>query len=414
MSAGPYQVAIVGGGLVGASLACALGQLGVRTALVEAVTPKADQQPSYDDRTLVLSHTSCQILKGLNLWPRIATDLTPVKTILVSELGRPGRVELNAEAHDLDAFGQVVEARHFGHGALGLLSELEAVDVLCPAKVSGLTQHEGHASLTIDGLIIDTGQGSRQIDARLVVAADGARSTVRELLGVQPVIHDYRQTAVIANVTPEIFHDYRAFERLTPTGPLAILPHIGQRCGLVWTAPSDEAEDLQNADEQDFLRGLQRRFGYRLGNFRKLGARSRYPLYRVEAKEQVSGRVVIIGNAAHTIHPISAQGFNLGLRDVAVLAELLARPGVDPGDAQQLDAYRQRRAQDQQNTIRYTDSLVRLFANPSLIVQKLRTLGLAAHELLPPLKRRLALSAMGYRGPVSRLAQGESITDIAG
>jgi 2-octaprenyl-6-methoxyphenol hydroxylase len=410
MNTGEYDIAIVGGGLVGASLACALAGLEYSVALLEAVTPQASDQPSYDDRTLALNHASCQILRGLELWPRLREGATPIREIHVSELGRPGQVTLKAVEHGLEAFGNVVEARVFGAAVLQRLPELGQVTFLCPAKVTGLQQMKGSVKLAYS-----TGDKKESLRARLVVAADGARSTVRELAGVEADIHDYRQTAVIANVTPQQPHGNRAFERFTETGPLAILPHTGPRCGVVWCVPRGAEKALVDGEDSEFLLGMQERFGKRLGSFEKAGVRSSYPLYLVQAKTNIAGRVLIMGNAAHTIHPNSAQGFNLGLRDAAVLAETLAdSAGSDPGEQSLLMHYDSWRQPDQDSTIRYSDGLARIFSNPSLTMGAARFLGMAMHQLIPPLRRKLALGAMGFRGRVPRLARGENLVAKSG
>ena len=405
MSTHDYDIAIVGGGLVGASLACALARLDYSVALLEAVTPQASEQPSYDDRTLVLNHASCQILRGLGLWSHLEGGVTPIREIHVSELGRPGHVKLTAAEHSLNAFGNVVEARVYGGAVMQTLPGLDNVSFLCPAKVTGLEQSGNSVRLDYSGE-----NGEESLEARLVIAADGARSTVRELAGVGAEIHDYGQTAVIANVSPEQAHDNRAFERFTPTGPVAVLPHVGQRCGVVWCVPRGEEHALLTGEDDVFLAGLQERFGNRLGRFNKAGVRSSYPLFLVKADTNLAGRVLIMGNAAHTIHPNSAQGFNLGLRDAAVLAEVLADGGSgDPGDSSLLKRYDAWRRPDQEQTIRYSDGLARIFSNPSLTAGAARFFGMAMHQLLPPLRRKLALGAMGYRGRVPRLARGEKL-----
>ena len=399
------DIAIVGGGLVGASLACALSELDYRCALIEAVPLKADLQPSYDDRTLALNHTSCQILRGLGLWPEVRSRATAIREILISELGRPGRVHLRSEDHGLDAFGHVVEAREYGAAVASRLPDLPGLDFYCPARVSGISQTDHQVRLTID-----ENQQQRHLTARLVVAADGARSSVRDMLAIKAAVHDYQQTAVIANVMPEQAHENRAFERFTNTGPLAVLPNVEGRCGVVWTVERGRETTLLDCPDDEFIERLQDRFGYRLGKLSKPGVRSSYPLYLVRSERNVVGRVVIIGNAAHTIHPVSAQGFNLGLRDVAVLAEILAADQVDdPGEQDLLYTFDKLRQDDQQATIRYTDTLARSFSNPSSLISHLRTLGMAAHELLPPLQRKLTLGAMGFRGPAPRLARGQSV-----
>jgi 2-octaprenyl-6-methoxyphenol hydroxylase len=404
-----HDVAIIGGGLVGASLACALAPLGLRVALVEAVAFRETSQPSYDDRTLALSASSCRILEGLGIWPRIADSATPIREIQVRELGRPGRVIMNPAELGLERFGNVIEARAFGAAMQQALPQLDSLDVFCPASVTALRAGDRYCTTEIEG---EAGLASLQ--ARLVVGADGAQSFVREAAAIAAEQHDYGQSAVICNITPEKEHEGRAFELFTPTGPLAVMPHVNGRCGLIWCVPGGEVDRLMAMPEVEFMDEANRRFGGHLGPWTRMGRRSSYPLRLVRAKEDIRPRTVILGNAAHAIHPIGAQGFNLGLRDVAVLAEVLADalradPRADPGSFDLLQRYSEWRRPDQAGTIAYSDGLARIYANPSSVAAAARTAGLVAHALFPPLRRQLAVRAMGYRGRIPRLARGESL-----
>jgi 2-octaprenyl-6-methoxyphenol hydroxylase len=403
-----YDVAIIGGGLVGASLACALAPLGLKVALIEAVAFRSASQPSYDDRTLAMSASSCKILDGLGIWSGLE-NATPIREVHVRELGRPGCVVMNPSELGLDRFGHVVEARVFGAAITRKIPRLENLSFLCPASVTSISIDEDAATVEFTG---ETGQ--EQIRASLLVAADGANSFIRESLGIEAEKHDYRQTAVICNITPERDHRGRAFECFTPTGPFAVMPHVDGRCGLIWCVPTGQSELMMELPEDEFLRQAHRRFGDRLGKFMKMGRRSSYPLRLVRAQEDIRPRVVILGNAAHAIHPIGAQGFNLGLRDVAALAELLADErkkgsAADFGSMDLLSRYSEWRKQDQRGTIAYSDGLARIFSNPTGLAATARTAGLLAHALIPSLRRQLAVRAMGYRGRIPRLALGESL-----
>ncbi len=404
-----YDVVIVGGGLVGASLACALSPLGLRVALVEAVAFRAASQPSYDDRTLALSASSCTILESMGLWRRLVDNATPIREIHVRELNRPGRVVMKPAELGLDRFGHVVEARVFGAAVMAAIPEQEGLDFICPASVA-----EIEVSDTAVELLCRGEDGDRRFRAALLVGADGAQSFVREALGIEAERHDYDQTAVICNITPEGHHQGRAFECFTQSGPFAVMPHVEGRCGLIWCVAAADAERVLNLPEEEFLREAEWRFGPHLGRFTRMGRRSSYPLRLVRALEDVRPRAVILGNAAHAIHPIGAQGFNLGLRDVAVLAEVLAdaRRGeavADPGAPATLARYSEWRRPDQRGTVAYSDGLARLFANPSGVSAAARTAGLLAHAFFPPLRRQLAIRAMGYRGRTPRLAMGEPL-----
>lgn len=410
MNARTTDVLVVGGGLVGATLACALEPLGLEVTLLEAVAPREPDPPSYDDRTLALGGASCRILEGLGLWPRIAPRATPIRQVSVTELGRPGHVLLDAAGMGLPAFGHVVEARAFGEAVLARLDALERVRFEWPVRATGLTQQGEFATVEAER------DGQEEAwRARLVIGADGADSSIRSLLGVDARTHEYGQVAVICNVTPEVFHDGRAFERMTPTGPFALLPHVGERCGLVWCVPEAEGQGLLELEEATFLDRATERSGGVLGDLRRCGRRSLYPLRRVIPERDRSGRVLLLGNAAHAIHPVGAQGFNLGLRDVAVLAELVAdeqagnADEVDPGAASLLERYSDWRRPDRDSTVGWSHDMVSLFASASLLTRFARSAALSLVGLSPTLQRRLASRAMGYRGRVPRLALGEPL-----
>jgi 2-octaprenyl-6-methoxyphenol hydroxylase len=401
------DVAIVGGGLVGATLAYALASQGWRVTMLEAVAPRSESQPSYDDRTLALSDSSCNILAGLGIWPSLRDEATPIRRVIVRELDGPGRVELDPAEHGLQQFGHVVEARAFGTTIMQLLPGLETLRMFMPASVHRMATSDESVKLAFEF------QGQKQeIKAPLVVGADGAASFVREAAGIRASEHDYGQTAVVCNITPARAHQGRAFECFTETGPFAVLPHQGQRCGLVWCLGEKEAEEKLAMGEADFLAAAQARFGDELGEFQRLGRRTSYPLKQVRALDDTARRTVILGNAAHAIHPIGAQGFNLGLRDVAVLAELLSdakRNGSDPGDSDLLGEYHDWRQYDQTSTMAWSDTLARIYANPGPGARLVRSAGLVAHRLLPSLRRQTAARAMGYKGRIPRLALGESL-----
>ena len=404
-----YDVAIVGGGLVGASLACALAPLGLKIALLESVEVSAAVQPSYDDRTLALSASSCKILEGMGIWSSLAGNATPIREIQVREYQRPGRVIMEPGELDLDRFGHVVEARVFGAAVLQEIPRWENLDFLCPAAVTEVTVTDDYACIdfTADG-------GSHRVEAELLVGADGANSFVRESLGIDTEKYDYRQTAVICNITPELDHRGRAFECFTPTGPFAVMPHVNGRCGLIWCVPPDQVALMMDMPEADFLQEAHQRFGNHLGKFLKMGKRSCYPLRLVRALEDIRPRAVILGNAAHAIHPVGAQGFNLGLRDAAVLAELLSDESkkeaeADFGNSSLLQRYSSWRKTDHAGTIAYSDGLARIYSNPSRLAATARTAGLLAHAFIPSLRRQLAVKAMGYRGRTPRLAAGDPL-----
>ena len=399
------DIAIVGGGLAGASLAVALAPLGYDIKVIEAVAYKAVEQPSYDDRTLALSHSSCRILSGIGLWEMLEADATAIRKIYVTELGRPGQVVLDPAEMGLTEFGHVVEARRFGVAVTRLLEQTDNIGLISPASVRDI-EIGGPATR----LRLESDTGTDELEARLVVAADGANSFIRNHLQIPTKNRDYGQTAVICNITTDIPHDGRAFECLTDTGPFAVLPHTGKRCGLIWSVATAGVSEILDLDDATFLARAEKRFGNKLGAFIKAGKRTAYPLRLVRALEDVRERLVILGNAAHAIHPIGAQGFNLALRDAAVLAEILADDDLgDPGETGLLHTYSAWRKQDQRGTIAASDGMTRLFSHPSPFAAGLRTTGLIAHAIWPSLRRYSAIKAMGYRGRIPRLALGEPL-----
>src|SRR3569623_2894251 len=313
-----YDVIIVGGGMVGASLAIALSATPLRVALLEAVPFRSDTQPSYDARAIALAYGTRRIFAGMDLWPALAAAVTPIERIHISARGHIGATLLDSGDSGADALGYVAERRALGAILATRLHALAHVDVHCPARVTDVVMGSAHAEVmvNVDGT-------TRRLRARLVVAADGATSTVRELLHIAVQRWEYGQPALITNVPPDEPHRNRAFERFTDSGPLALLPKSDNRYSVVWTLRDAAAERMLALDDGDFLQALQQRAGHRAGRFVKVGRRRTYPLMLLRAREHVRPRLALIGNAAHTLHPVAGQGFNLGLRDVAVLAVVL-------------------------------------------------------------------------------------------
>ena len=396
------DVLIVGGGLVGASLACALRGSAHRVELVEAHPLDDASQPCYDDRTVALSWGSRRIFEGLDLWPALDGRIEPIKTIHISDRGHFGATRLRHSEEGVEALGYVAENRVLGEVMYRELQQQPGLVVHCPARLLGLEQHAEciTARLELSG-------SESTISTRLLVAADGVASQVRELLHIGAAVQDYGQSAVIANVTPGIPHGNIAYERFTDTGPVAMLPMTGNRCALVWTVPSAQARELMSLDDAAFLEQLQQRFGYRLGVLKKAGRRQQYPLTLTESTQLVHGRAVIVGNAAHTIHPVAGQGFNLALRDIAMLAELI-HSADDPGAASLLQSYIEAREQDARRVYRFTDALVKIFSNSNGPLGHARAAGLVAVGLVPELRHWLAQQSMGLSGRQSRLGRGLS------
>jgi len=384
-----FDVIIVGGGLVGASLAIGLSGRGLKIALIEAHSFRRSDQPSYDDRTLALSRASCGIFEKIGLWSELSQAVTPIHNVHVSNRGFWGFTRIKSAELGVENLGHVAEARVIGQAVLNRLSVSDDIEVICPATAIAVEQNQQRAMITIHSEGV-----SQTLQASLVLAADGADSKLRELLSIPAQQHDYEQ-----NVTPGNLHQNCAYERFTDSGPLAILPHTGQRCGMVWITRNPNLQGLLDLDDNQFLAQLQQRFGYRLGHFKRLGRRSSYPLKLSWVSRQYSGRVLLIGNAAHAIHPVAAQGFNLGLRDVAVLIELINQAQslqLDLGSETLMQSYLKARLPDQQNIVRFTDGLARMFSHESSFVATGRNLAMLALDLIPGLKAGLAKTAMGY------------------
>jgi 2-octaprenyl-6-methoxyphenol hydroxylase len=401
-----YDLVIVGGGLVGGSLACALAGSGLRVCVVEAVPPSAADQPSYDERVIALSWGSRLILEGIGLWPDIAPEAEPIRQIHISDRGRFGFSRLDCREQGVEALGYVAPARLLGRA---ITAGLGGVEVLCPARVVGFCAQPDW----VDVETVSAGE-SRLMRTRLLVAADGGDSAIRKRLGFSARECTYGHHALITTVSADRPLPGTAFERFTDTGPLALLPMTEGRYSVVWTSRDEETPDRLALSDEAFLAQLQDRFGYRLGRLSRPGRRVAYPLKLLLTRDPVRSRVVLIGNAAHTLHPVAGQGFNLGLRDVAALAEVVsdaARAGQDPGAKTALAAYRRLRGSDQARAATVTDGLARLFVHPWLPLRVGRDLGLLGLNLSPGLRNLVARHFMGLGGKLPRLARGLPLVD---
>ena len=397
-----HDVVIVGGGLVGASLAIALARQGVEVGLVEAAP--AGQMPAvFDQRNLSFAAATVNALTALGVMQQLRTPTGPIRRIHISRQGDFGRVRLEAQDYGRATFGQVVVARDFGEALEARLAGLSGLTRYRPARFVGFAPDEaGHRALRIADA-----EGERTLHARLVVAADGTRSAVREALGIGVDEHDYGQTLLVARVRATQAPDGTAYERLGDDGPTALLPRGDRHWGVVHGVAREQAETVAALDDAAWLARLQHAVGWRIGRLVASGERSAYPIVRVVAQRLVADRAVVLGNAAQTIHPIGAQGFNLGLRDALTLAEEIAR-GDDPGAASRLAAYAARRREDRERTLAFSDGLARLTANPSPLLKPVRSAGLVAMEAQPSLQAFLVGGAMGFRGDVPALCRGEA------
>lgn len=384
------QIAIIGGGLVGASLALAL-QAGARErqwkiVLIEPYAPGDSYQPSYDARASALSFGSQQIYQRLGLWDALAPRAEAIQDIHISDRGRFAAARINAKEEGVAALGYVVENAWLGH-CLWAALDSAVVEWRCPARV------EQMHSLP-DGYRLELDDGS-SLECDLAILADGGRSGLREQLGIYAQHNPYGQTALISNISSAKPHQGMAFERFTDDGPMALLPLPENRSVLIWTREPEEAQRLYALPDQQFLQELQACFGYRLGAIEQVGRRHLYPLSLIQSSEQVRANLVVLGNAAHSLHPVAGQGYNLSLRDSMALADcLLAGPNT-PGDLATLQSFQQQQQLDQELTIGFSDRVTRLFSNAKPVLAGGRNLGLLGLDLFPPAKHWFAHQAMG-------------------
>ena len=400
------DIVIAGGGMVGISLALELGRVlpaATRITLVEgfALPPPADRvpdyHPSFDARSTALGYGSQLIYRDMGLWPALQRWLCPITTIHVSSRGHFGSTLLRAADYGWQALGHVVENPWLGQALLHALREQGRVELLNPAKVVAATPVSGGVELALDGA------APSRVQAALLVVADGADSGLRQRLGVSSSEKPYRQHALICNVATAQPHAGCAFERFTDEGPLALLPLLpaagaGNRSALVWTLPPERAEQLLACADSEFLAALQQRFGYRLGRLLQVGSRQSYPLALRHCEEQVRSGVVVMGNAAHALHPVAGQGFNLALRDIAALGRVLASAaaaGESPGALSVLQRYREQQRADQRRTIQFSDRLPALFMHADPMLALARDLALSGLDWAAPLKRAFVEHAAG-------------------
>ncbi len=386
-----YDLVIVGGGVVGAALACRLADTTLQVAMIDAHAFNDHTQPHDDDRTLALSYSTRLLLEELGVWSALSASAEPIHTVHVSEKGRFGTCQLRQQDAGTPALGYVVEARQLDRIMLERLQSQENVDLLSATRVTALSQTHTEVDLAVS----TTDGHLSAIRCRLLVAADGSHSSIRKMTGVHAKHTDYRQTAIITVAQTERPHQNMAYERFTPQGPLAILPMQDGQCSIVMTVDTADEAILSSTDTE-FIQTLHAQFGYRLGRFLSIGKRTAFPLYLVQSETQFTGRIVFIGNARRSLHPVGGQGFNLALRDVDALATcLLENAPHQFGNSTQLTRFTQMRQSDQSRTTYLTDGLARLFKEGVEWLGPMRALGLISLDFSPWARKKFARQMMG-------------------
>ncbi len=403
------EVLVIGGGLTGMTLGCALAGAGVACVVIDA-SPQADLlDAGYDGRASAIAWGSAQVFRGTGLWPHLADEAGPILDIRVADgtvAGGPSMLFLHYDHRDIgdQPFGYMIENRATRRALFALAETLPALTCLAPARVESLERTSGG----VEAVLAD----GRRIRASLAVAAEGRASPTREAAGIGVSSLSYGQTAIVCTVAHEHEHDGVAVEYFLPSGPFAMLPMTERRMNIVWTEKSELAPGFMALDDDAFLAELRHRFGEWLGAISLTGPRFAYPLSLQHAERYTDRRLALIGDAAHGIHPIAGQGLNLGLRDVAALAEAIVdarRLGLDIGGADVLARYERWRRFDSVLLAGVTDGLNRLFSNDIPPLRLARDLGLAAVDRLPPLKRFFMRHAMGVVGDLPRLVKGEGL-----
>jgi 2-octaprenyl-6-methoxyphenol hydroxylase len=401
-----FDLIVAGGGMTGLALACAAAGAGVPVLLIEQRPLPDTTAPAFDGRVTAIARGSRHLLEAIGVWPHLAEEAQPILDIEVGERHSPLTVHYDHRAVGGEPLGHIVENRMIRRALLCRVAELSdgALRLAAPERWGWIDRGDAVAEIAL-------ASGPR-VRASLLAAADGRESALRDLAGIGVTRWQYRQTGVVATVAHAEPHRGRAFERFFATGPLAMLPMQGDRSSIVWAADDRLARELIALDDQEFIGELADRFGDRYGLLALAGPRWHYPLSMAQARRYTDRRLVLVGDAARTIHPIAGQGWNLALRDVAALAELVVdarRLGLDPGGSYVLERYERWRRFDSLALIGITDGLNRLFANDVLPLRLARELGLGAVERIPPLKRFFMRHAMGLLGDLPRLMRGEAL-----
>ncbi len=372
-----FDIVIVGGGMVGATIAVALKNSNLRIALIDAVETHAE-----DKRLIALNHSSCLLLKNLGIWPSLANHATPIRQVHISRRGHFGITRLNASELALNELGHLIPAKYINVALYDALAQLKNFTRLCPATLTDLHTELNHVSLTI---------AQQKINTRIVIAADGTHSTVRKLLKIPTEIIDYQQKALVTQIDLTRSHQHVAYERFLAQGAIAMLPLGENQAAMIWSGNNADIENLLKLSDEDFLQQLQQQFGYRLGKLKKSHERFFYPLQFVKAREQITQRIILIGNAAHTVHPIAAQGLNLALYEIAILAEHFTQQTSETLSLNMNSNY----FQQQNFSLPLSHHLTQLFSADFFILNATRQIGMVGLDLFPKMKQHFVKRLLG-------------------
>ncbi len=402
-----FDIVIAGGGFVGLSLALALAPFKLKIAVIEPIPFQVREQNEFDARSIGLSLVSKNFYSSLGLWPKLAEFSAPIKTIHVSQQNHYGMVQFNARDIKRDAFGYVVPNHQFIASLYEEIKTKNNIQLFCPHRVESFVNNKTTVIINLDQDI--------KLAANLLFAADGSRSMIREKLGLKNSVFQHKHFALITNMAVEKNHQQIAFERFTDSGPIAVLPLVKKRCALVLTIHESDVPKIKQLSDDDIIKLIQQRFGYRLGQITKIGQRQCYPLNSAFCEHQVNDRIILLGNAAHTLHPIAAQGLNLGLRDVASIVDIISRLQQDKADLNShayWQDYINQRMRDQKRLISFTDSLARLFLYDLLPLSLVRNLGFMSLNIIPGLKNTIARFGMGEKQCLPQMALGIPLQEI--
>lgn len=386
-----YDAVIIGAGVVGLSAGLVCAHQGLNVAIVEAHAPLPWQADKPDLRVYALALDNQNLLEQLGVWPDIkAKHVNPYKTMTVFDevSGKP--LQFNASELGRHTLGYIVEHNLLVDALWSAVLQNKSITLICPDKIQSLINHEQEVEISL--------QSGRQLSAKIVVGADGARSKVRELLGIESNAHDYQQKGLVAFIKTELSHQDTAWQRFLSTGPLAFLPYSENVCSIVWTLPNERADELLHVDAESFCRALDSAFGGTLGKTELISERAAFPLKRQLANTMMQGRALLLGDAAHAVHPLAGQGVNLGLRDVAALQESIAKSknsGVDALEMKTLKRWATSRYSDNAIAAYAFENINRVFSNDNFALSLLRGPMLGLGNKLMPLKNAMARYAAG-------------------